>query len=121
MSSAGRLILVVNPGGTSTKTGLFRETELLFEENIRHLPEELALYPTTFDQMAFRAGLVMESMDRNGHSIKELAAVVGRGGAFKSMKSGTYRVNKTLVEDVREGSTLQADHPSNLGASSRGR
>lgn len=116
MSSTGRLILAVNPGGTSTKTGLFRETDILFEESIRHLPEELALYPTTFDQMAFRAGLVMESMARNGHSIHELTAVVGRGGAFKPMKSGTYRVNGTLVEDVREGSSLQADHPSNLGA-----
>jgi len=116
MPDGGRLILAVNPGGTSTKMGLFREADAVFEDNIRHLPEELAAFPTTFDQMEFRAGIVLKALERAGHSPADLDAVVGRGGAFKPLASGTYRVNETLVEEVREGSTLQADHPSNLGA-----
>ena len=36
-----RLILAVNPGGTSTKVGLFDSDKLLFEENIHHDPSEL--------------------------------------------------------------------------------
>ena len=116
MPDVGRLVLAVNPGGTSTKIGLFRETENLLEENIRHLPEELATFPTTFDQMEFRAGIVLAALERAGFAPSDLDAVVGRGGAFKPLESGTYRVNETLVEEIREGSTLQADHPSNLGA-----
>jgi butyrate kinase len=116
MSDRARLILAVNPGGSSTKLGLFRERELLFEENVRHLPEELDRFPSTVGQMEFRTGIVTGSLEKEGYPVSSLDAVVGRGGAFKPLESGTYRVNRKLVEDIGEGSTLQADHPSNLGA-----
>jgi butyrate kinase len=116
MPDRERLILAVNPGGASTKLGLFRERELMFEENIRHLPEELDRFPSTVGQMEFRTGIVTDALAREGHAVSSLDAVVGRGGALKPLESGTYRVNRKLVEDIREGSTLQADHPSNLGA-----
>lgn len=111
-----RLILAINPGGTSTKLGLYRETEQLFEENIRHLPEELGKFETTFDQQELRKDIILKTLADAGYSVSDLVAVVGRGGAFKPLESGTYRVNDILVDDIREGTTLQADHPSNLGA-----
>lgn len=116
MPDRNRLILAVNPGGSSTKLGLFRETEPLFEENIRHLPEELDRFPSTVGQMEFRTAIVTETLRREGHAVASLCAVVGRGGALKPLESGTYGVNRRLVEDILEGTTLQADHPSNLGA-----
>lgn len=116
MADKGRLIFAINPGGTSTKVGLFRETELLFEENIRHLPDELARFDSTFEQHDFRRNLILRILEEKGYSLNDLSAVVGRGGAFKPLQSGTYEVNEALVEAIREGSTLQADHPSNLGA-----
>ncbi len=116
MSEKGRLILAINPGGTSTKLGLFRETEELFEKNIRHLPEELGKFETTFDQHEFREDIIMNNLTEAGYDISGLTAVVGRGGTFKPLKSGTYRVNRKLINDIREGTTLQADHSSNLGA-----
>jgi butyrate kinase len=111
-----RLILAINPGGTSTKLGLYRETESLFEENIRHLPEELEEFETTVSQIPMRKAVVLEALARHGTETSSLTAVVGRGGAFKPLESGTYRVNSRLLDDIVEGSTLQADHPSNLGA-----
>jgi len=116
MTDDGRMILAINPGGTSTKVGIFRETELVFEKNIRHMPDELAKFESTFDQQDFRRGIILETLKESGFRLSDLAAVVGRGGTFKPLESGTYEVNDTLVEDIREGSTLQADHPSNLGA-----
>jgi butyrate kinase len=116
MADKGRLILAINPGGTSTKVGLFRETELLFEKNVRHLPEELADFKTTFDQQDFRRNIILQILEEEGYCLEDLSAVVGRGGTFKPLESGTYEVNEALVEDIRDGSTLQADHPSNLGA-----
>ncbi len=116
MGGEGRLILAVNPGGTSTKSALYREDEPVFEESIRHDTGELARFETTFDQHGYRRDLVLEELARHGVPLAELTAVVGRGGAFKPLSSGTYRVNGKLVEDIHDGSTLQADHPSNLGA-----
>ena len=34
-------ILVINPGSTTTKIGVFRNLELLFEETITHDPDDL--------------------------------------------------------------------------------
>jgi len=116
MSDTGRLILAVNPGGTSTKVGLFKETELIFEKNIRHLPDELALFGSTFDQQSFRREIILQTLREADYRLEDISAVVGRGGAFKPLESGTYEVNDKLVCDIRDGSTLQADHPSNLGA-----
>ncbi|MEA3266449.1 MAG: butyrate kinase [Candidatus Fermentibacteria bacterium] len=111
-----RLILAINPGGTSTKAGLYNNDELIFEENVRHDPSELEPFPSTFDQMDFRRDIVMKILTEKGYKLEDLSAVVGRGGTFKPLSSGTYRVNRKLLEDIEEGSTLQADHPSNLGA-----
>jgi butyrate kinase len=113
---AERLILAVNPGGTSTKFGVYRETESLFEENIRHLPCELEKFDTTISQLRFRRDVVLETLSGRGFDIGDLTAVVGRGGAFKPLESGTYRVSRSLLDDIIEGDSLQADHPSNLGA-----
>ena len=35
-------ILIINPGSTSTKIGVFEDETLLFEETLRHTTEELA-------------------------------------------------------------------------------
>ena len=116
MGDERRLILAVNPGGTTTKVGLFDNTELLFEESIRHLPEEIAKYDSTIQQLEMRRDIVLEYLENAGYTVSELTAVVGRGGAFKPLESGTYRVNDKLIQDIVGGSSLQADHPSNLGA-----
>ena len=34
-------ILIINPGSTSTKIGVFEDETLLFEETLRHTTEEL--------------------------------------------------------------------------------
>ena len=114
--SQARLILAVNPGGTSTKFGVYRETEKLFEDNVRHLPEELAKLGSTLDQLHLRRDVVLKALESHDLSVGDMAAVVGRGGTFKPLESGTYSVNDKLLEDIRDGSSLQADHPSNLGA-----
>ncbi|MBD3369316.1 butyrate kinase [Candidatus Fermentibacteria bacterium] len=114
--SEDRLILAVNPGGTSTKLGVYRETEEVFAEVVRHTAEELEAFDFTLDQLDFRRQVVERELKSRNYSVDRMAAVVGRGGTFKSLQSGTYRVNEKLLADIRDGSTLQADHPSNLGA-----
>ena len=42
--------LIINPGSTSTKIGVFEDETLLFEETLRHSTEEISKYATIFDQ-----------------------------------------------------------------------
>jgi butyrate kinase len=107
-------ILVINPGAGSTKVALFVDETKAMEESLRHAPEELSAFETTLDQLEFRLGVVESFLERNDVDLTSLSAFVGRGGAFKPLEGGTYRVNDAVLGDVREGN-VQADHVSNLG------
>ncbi len=108
-------ILSINPGGTSTKVALYINENPLKEETIRHSSEVLSSYKSTLDQLEYRKELIVKFLEANQVQVKELSAVVGRGGTFKALESGTYGVSKKMINDIRAGN-VQADHPSNLGA-----
>jgi butyrate kinase len=108
-------ILSINPGATSTKVALYLNETPLKVENIRHSLEDLTPFKTTLDQLDYRKKLILKFLEQNGVKISQLTAVVGRGGPFKALESGTYRVNDRMLSDIRSGN-VQADHPSNLGA-----
>ena len=108
------LILVINPGGGSTKIGLFRGEELIKEEVITHFPEEINKFDEIVEQLDFRKAAVIDFLKKNNIKLEELDAVVGRGGPFKPLRSGTYIVDQRMIDDVKNGNVL-ADHPSNLG------
>jgi len=108
-------ILSINPGATSTKVALYEDKNPLIVEVLRHSAEELKVYAKTLDQLDYRKNIVLEFLKRNNLKIMNLSAVVGRGGAFKPLSSGTYRVNQRMLSDIRAGN-VQADHVSNLGA-----
>jgi butyrate kinase len=108
-------ILVINPGAGSTRTALFSDEKPVFEENIRHNPEELLRFPKIIDQHQFRKEKVMQLLGSRNVDLKSLHAVVGRGGPFKPLTSGTYIVNDKVIQDIKSGN-YQSEHPSLLGA-----
>ena len=107
-------ILVINPGAGSTRVALFKDAKSIFEENIRHRPDELLQFPKIIDQYQFRKEKIMELLTTKGVELKSLSAVVGRGGPFKPLTSGTYLVNDRLIQDIKSGN-YQSEHPSLLG------
>ena len=110
---AKRLILTINPGSTSTKFSIFEEDNLIFEKNLRHSAEELAGFRKITDQLQFRKDIIMNELSVRGIDIAGIAAVVGRGGLIKPIKSGIYRVNQKMKDDLIAG--LMGQHASNLG------
>jgi butyrate kinase len=108
-------ILSINPGATSTKVALYLNETPLKAEVIRHSPKDLSSFKSTLDQLDYRKKLILEFLEQNRVKVMELSAVVGRGGPFKPLESGTYRVNDKMLSDIKTGK-VQADHPSNLGA-----
>jgi butyrate kinase len=108
-------ILSINPGATSTKVALYLNETPLKVEVIRHSTEDVSSFKGTLDQLDYRKELVLRFLEQNQTRVAALSAVVGRGGPFKPLESGTYLINDRMLSDIRAGN-VQADHPSNLGA-----
>ncbi|MFC0188335.1 butyrate kinase [Fictibacillus aquaticus] len=106
-------LLVINPGSTSTKIGIFDNDRSVFETTIRHDIETISEFEHVIDQYAFRKKTILEALDKEGINISKLSAVVGRGGLLRPIEGGTYEVNEEMLEDLREG--FSGEHASNLG------
>ncbi len=105
--------LIINPGSTSTKIGVFEDETLLFEETLRHTTEEIAQYASIADQKDFRKKIITDLLEKKEFDIKSLNVVVGRGGMLKPIPGGTYAVTDELLNDLVIGK--QGQHASNLG------
>lgn len=105
--------LIINPGSTSTKIGVFEDETLLFEETLRHSTEEISQYATIVEQKDFRKKIITDLLAEKNFDRKSLDVVVGRGGMLKPIPGGTYEVTDTLLEDLKVG--RQGQHASNLG------
>ena len=105
--------LIINPGSTSTKIGVFEDETLLFEETLRHTTEEISQYASIADQKDFRKKIITDLLEKKDFDIKSLNVVVGRGGMLKPIPGGTYAVTDDLLADLVVGK--QGQHASNLG------
>lgn len=105
--------LIINPGSTSTKIGVFEDETLLFEETLRHSTEEIAQFDSIVAQKDFRKDVISKVLAENNFDIKTLDVVVGRGGLLKPIPGGTYTVTDELVKDLVEAK--RGEHASNLG------
>ncbi len=107
-------ILTINPGSTSTKIAIFKGEEQLFSQNIYHNDQEISKFSKIWDQYAYRKKEILSFIKEKKFDIKLLSSVVGRGGLFKPILSGTYSINKAMLDDAR--AAVQGEHASNLGA-----
>ncbi len=107
------LLLIINPGSTSTKIAVYEDERELFSENISHSAEELAPFDKIVSQKTFRKDIVLRTLQARGIDPSRLAAVVGRGGLLNPIPSGVYRVNDRMLDDLFKG--VQGEHASNLG------
>ncbi|WP_448535702.1 butyrate kinase [Pseudothermotoga sp.] len=107
-------ILVINPGSTSTKLAIFEDEECKVSQTIYHDAGELSKYAHLFDQYDFRKKALLEFLEKSGYSPNDFSAVVGRGGLVRPIPSGTYEVDETMLEELRQAK--YGEHASNLGA-----
>lgn len=108
-----KTILIINPGSTSTKIGVYEDENQVFEETLRHPTEEIAKYASIIDQKDFRKEVILNVLKEKNFDINTLDVVVGRGGLLKPIPGGTYAVTDALLEDLKIGK--QGQHASNLG------
>ncbi|MBS4191169.1 butyrate kinase [Bacillus sp. FJAT-49705] len=106
-------ILVINPGSTSTKIGVFDNDISILEKTLRHDTDVINSFENIIDQYEFRKKVILETLDEEGFNVSKLSAVCGRGGLLRPIEGGTYAVNDVMLKDLREG--FAGQHASNLG------
>jgi butyrate kinase len=106
-------ILVINPGSTSTKIGVFRNEKPRFLKSIVHSAEDLKTFQKISDQYEYRRNIILDELNKAEVKLNEITAVIGRGGLVKPIESGVYEINARLKEDLRRG--ILGEHASNLG------
>jgi butyrate kinase len=114
MAKKVKLILVINPGNTSTKVAIYEGAAARWVESIKHSDDDLARFSDINAQKDFREELIHTVLKEKGIDPAEIQAVAARGGLLKPLASGTYAVNPAMVADLVEA--RQGSHASNLAA-----
>lgn len=106
-------LLIINPGSTSTKIGVYLNEKEILVETLRHSSDEIAKYKSIYDQKNFRKEVIINILKKSNIDLNSLDAIVGRGGMLKPISGGTYEVTNDLLEDLKVG--VSGQHASNLG------
>jgi butyrate kinase len=108
------LILVINPGNTSTKVAVYDGTAPVCVESIKHGDEELSRFGDINAQKEFREELIYDFLHHKAIDPAAIRAIAARGGLLKPLASGTYVVDQPMVDDLVEAK--KGSHASNLAA-----
>lgn len=108
------MILVINPGATSTKFAVYDGEKLLFKQTVEHSAAETGRFAKLADQHQYRLGLILAELELQGIKKSDLSAVVARGGLLKPLAGGTYAINEEMTADLK--TAKYGEHASNLGA-----
>lgn len=107
------LILVINPGSTSTKIAVYEDDRPLAVRTINHSADELSRFDDVLQQQDFRKGLVLRELQKLSIPL-QFDAVIGRGGLVKPIAGGVYEINQLMLDDTYSGIALH-NHACNLG------
>lgn len=108
------MILVINPGSTSTKVALYSAEQPLWNENIKHERDVIASFPTIYSQLDMRYETVSSLLREKQTDLGQLCAVVARGGLLQPVPSGAFLVNDLMLDTLEHHPINH--HASNLGA-----
>lgn len=106
------IIIAIDPGSTSTKLGILKDS-FLKKHSISHDRKEIDACSSIYEQRGFRFNLIKRFVDSELSSTEKPDIIVGRGGLIKPIKGGVYRVNDRMVEDLKIG--VMGQHAANLG------
>ena len=108
-------ILVINPGSMSDDIGYYRGNKPVFEVTVRYSLTDLEPYEgkNVTAQIPLRRKLILDYLLDHQVPLKEIDAVIGRGGLIHPVEGGVYAVNEPMIADLTSGK--YGNHPSNLG------
>jgi butyrate kinase len=108
------VVIVIDPGSTSTKMALYAGREKIVSAVIGHTSDEMAGYDNVADQFEMRLKKIDEWLAGQRIDGKKVVAVAGRGAPLRPLRGGVYGINEKLLDDLRN--MRYSNHASNLGA-----
>jgi len=106
-------ILAINPGSTSTKVSVFKDTVEQGKTSIEHPADEIKQFNGIWEQLDYRQAEVEKILVKYFPNDDKIDACVGRGGLLRPIPGGVYEVNSSMLDDAKIG--VQGQHASNLG------
>lgn len=106
-------IIVINPGSTSTKVAFYDDEKEIVKTEVNHDVNVLKNYKNVIEQFDLRLNAIYNWLKENNINLNEVSAIVVRGGLIRPVQSGTYVVNDSMLEDLKN--CVGGEHPSNLG------
>ncbi len=101
--AADCLVLIINPGSTSTKVAIGQSEAELVQTGIQHPAAVLAEFASVWDQYDLRREAVLAWLQEQGIAPGQLDLIVARGGTLKPIPGGTYRITPPMLFDMRSG------------------
>jgi len=110
-----KVIIVVNPGSTSTKVALFDlDNKCIADSAVSHPSDLLAKYDNVADQFDLRLSGIESWLEEQNIENKQVVAIAGRGAPMRPLESGIYNINEKMLDDLK--SMRYSNHASNLGS-----
>ncbi len=108
------IVIVLNPGSTSTKLAIYNQKGEIRSEVICHPQAELDSFKRIAAQAQYRYEKLLPVLQNflTCSSFK-VVGIVARGGIMKPLSGGTYRINDAFLKDAESG--IYGEHASNLG------
>jgi len=110
----GASVLVINPGSTSTETGLFEASGKGRVRTLDHPEDALEAFEHVLDQLDWREDEIARFIEKEALETGQRLAVVGWGGLLRPLAGGTYPVTDSMCDDLKQ--SRYGEHASNLGA-----
>ena len=108
------MLLVINPGSTSTKISVYDNEISRFERSTQHEAQELLQFPHVNDQVPMRCRVIGEMLAREGVQLSDIDVFIGRGGSAHTQPSGVTVIDQRLYDDTVAG-VGGSEHAAKLG------
>jgi butyrate kinase len=107
-----KLLLIIYPRASYTRIAVYDNRKQMFLTNIRHPLETLATFKHVIDQLDFRKKAILEELNKASINLEHVNAIVGRGGLYRPMEGGVYKVTNAMIRDTKKP---MDEHEANLG------
>lgn len=106
-------LLILNPGGISTKMAIYEGDKQIANENVEHPIEEMKSFKTIWEQWDTRMRDTFKWIEKQGYRMEDFDALIGRCGTGKPSAAGVYEIGEEMVDDFRN--ERYGSHPSFVG------
>lgn len=106
-------IIAINLGSTSTKIAYYIDEHCEFKENINHPIDDIKSFENIWAQFEYRKKAIKDFLAGKGLMIKDMDAVVTRGGHTEAIEGGTYCINEKMLQ--QSSSEKYGNHATDLG------